>query len=135
MPSGSKVANGTIVPFSFVKLDTTADGKVLQCGAGDNPYGIAQPWTRQPPYAGLDDGNAALVGETLCIYTPPMKEVMLQLGATSGTVTAGIRLKADSAGLGVPVTTDADYFGAISDGTGAAGDIIPVILVYGQAAA
>src|ERR1700693_1900180 len=135
MPSYSKVANGTITPSTLVKLDTTADGKVIQCTGSDTPYGISQPGTRQPPYSGLDDGNAALIGETLMIYGPPMKDVLLQLGAASGAVTSGIRLKPDSSGLGIPTSADGDIFGAISDGSGNAGDLIPVIVVYGQAAA
>lgn len=126
MPCFSRVANGNITPSSFVKLDTTTEGRVLQCGAGNKIYGIAQPGTRMTPLAGLDDGNAAIAGENLMIYGPPEKDVMLTLG---GTVTRGDSLKSDGSGFGITTTSTGDWIGAIALDSGVANDIIPVQVI------
>lgn len=123
MPSYTKVANGTIRPSRFVKLDTTADGKVLEADAGDQIYGISQPGTRNTPYSDLDDGNAAKTGETLKIFGPPEKGVLLELG---GTVTRGQLLKSDADGKGVNAGTDKDQYGAVAEASGVSGELIPV---------
>jgi hypothetical protein len=73
MSAHSRQANGNIAPSRFVKLDTSADGKVLQCGASATimPYGISGPGTRNPPYSSLDDGYHAIAGENCLIYGTP----------------------------------------------------------------
>lgn len=122
MPSFTKVATGAIVPSSFVKLAST-DGKVTQCGAGDEIYGISHPGKRFAPWAPLDDGNLAIAGESLAIYGPPEKDVLLRLG---GTVTPGQRLKSDASGFGVATTADGDEYGAIAMVNGVSGQLILV---------
>lgn len=124
--SWSKVANGNIAPARFVKIDTTADGKVLQCGAGDQVYGVSQPGTRRTPYGSLDDGFAAIAGENLQIYGLGEKEIMLELG---GAVTRGDRLKADANGKGVTTTSANDEVGAVAMASGASGDLVPVEVI------
>lgn len=122
MPSFTKVANGTIRPSRFVKLDTTADGLVLECDAGDQVYGISGPGTRNTPLDGLDDGNHAIAGENCLIYGPPEKEVLLEIG--TGGCSPGDRLASDADGKGVVAT--ADEYGAIASVMGVEGEVIPV---------
>ena len=123
MPSFTKVANGNITPARFVKLDVTADGRVLQAGAGEQIYGISQAGTRNTPYSTLDDGFAAIAGENLKIFGPPDKEIMLELG---GTVVRGDRLKSDASGRGLATVIALDEVGAIAAASGVLGELIPV---------
>lgn len=128
MPSFTKTANGNIAPSRFVRLDTTADGRVVQAGAGEKIYGISQPGTRRASYSSLDDGYCAIVGESLQIYGPGSdKDVMLELG---GTVSAGDRLKSDADGKGVVTTTSGNEVGAIAQVGGTSGQLIPVQPVF-----
>jgi hypothetical protein len=122
MPSYTKTANGDIYPMRFVKLDTTAYGRVLQCGAGDQVYGISQEGQRRIDYVSAGS-QAAIAGEDLNIHGPPAKDVLLMLG---GSVTIGDRLKSDAAGMGVVTTTPQDEVGAIAQATGVSGQAIPV---------
>ena len=131
MPRFSKIANGTIRPSRFVKLDTTAEGTVLECNAGDRCFGIAQQGTRNTPYGSLDDGNAAISGEILQIYGPPELDVPLELG---GTVDEGDYIKADADGKGVKAGTDADEYGAMCLRGGVSGEIVPVQATTGERA-
>lgn len=117
------VANGNIAPSRFVKLDTTAVGKVLQSGAGEKTYGISQEGTRNPPYPSLDDGYAAIAGENLNVYTEP-QECWLQIG--SGGCTVDDWLKADADGKGVTTTTETDNAGAVALETGLENQLIRV---------
>jgi len=126
--SFTRVANGNIAPSRFVKIDTTAEGKVLQAGAGDKTYGVSEPGVRNVPYGALDDGFAAIAGENLRIFGPgPDKDIPLELG---GTVTQGDRLKSDANGKGVVTVTNLDEWGAVAMKSGVSGEIIPVQPVY-----
>lgn len=128
MASASKVANGDIKPYRFVKL-TTTDGRVLVCGAGDQIYGVSQAGTHRTPLQGLDDGFAASSGENLNIWIPPEKEVLLLLG---GTVVQGDHLKSDADGAGVVTTSAQDEIGAIASFSGVSGQIVPVQIIAPQ---
>jgi len=122
--SGTKVANGNIAPSRIVKLDTTADGRVLQAAAAtDKPYGISQPGTRNTPYGTLDDGNAAVAGENLMVYVSNAKDVLLEAG---GPVTIGDALTSDASGRGVTTVTTGQWVIAEAMRTGVLGDLIPV---------
>lgn len=124
----SRIANGTISPSVFVSLDgTTAGGKVIQCTAGLQIFGISQAGTRSAPFPALDDANAALVGEALTVYTFPDKEVYLQIG--TGGCNPGDRLKATTGGVGIATTSANDEYGAIAKQSGVSGDLVPVDLV------
>jgi hypothetical protein len=128
MASHSKVASGNILPATFVKLTTTADGKVTQAGAGERIYGISQPGTRSAPFEGLDSDNAAVAGDNVMIFGIGQR-CMLRLG---GTVTRGDYLKSDGSGYGVTASTDADDYGAIAEMSGVSGQLIEVLVQVGE---
>lgn len=128
------MANGNIKPCRFTKWDTTADGKVLQAGAGDKISGVSQKGTRLPPLADgiitFDDGYAAIAGDPIMIYRPGGQygfEILLVLG---GTVTRGDRLKSDSDGRGVMTTTNLDEVGAIALRSGVLNEAVQVELIF-----
>lgn len=126
--SFTRVANGDIAPCRFVKLDTTADGRVLAAGAGDRPFGISQKATHNIAMSGggftqTDDGLAAKAGEMLNIHGQVGETCLLELG---GTVTRGDLLKPGSAGVGVTGNTDKDKSGAEALASGVSGQLIPV---------
>jgi hypothetical protein len=126
MPA-SYFANGDIYPARFVKLDP-ADGKVVQCLAGDLPFGISQEGTRRSPY--LDaTGRAAAAGDQLAVYTLGERAI-LQVNAT---VTPQTRLKADANGMGIPVVSPStDAFGGYCQWNGAAGKLVEVLIDPGN---
>jgi hypothetical protein len=131
MASFSKVANSNIAPSRLVKIDTTADGKVLQCtGTSDVPYGVSQPGQHNTPLSvggtSLLDGWAATAGQNLWIIGPPDK-CLLELG---GTVTRGDYLASDTNGKGVTATTG-NFYGAQAMESGASGDLVEVMVVLG----
>lgn len=126
-PGQTKVATGNITPCSFVKLATTADGKVTICGAGDKIFGISGPSERQPPLTGLQDGYHAIADENCKVFTAGARDVMLTLG---GSVSPGDRLKSDGSGFGVVTTTNLDEWGAIAMAAGTTGQRIPVNVVF-----
>jgi len=115
-------ASGNIVMCRFVKLDSTADGKGLQCGAGDPITGVSQKGSRRIPYGGLDDGYCAIAGEDFEVYEEG-ELTYLELG---GTVSPGDRLKSDSVGRGVTTTTDQDEYGAVARQAGTVGKLVEV---------
>jgi hypothetical protein len=119
----SYVANGDIYPCRFVKLDP-ADGRVLQCLAGDLPIGVSQEGTRRSPYTDTAPlGRAAAAGEQLAVYTLSERAV-LQVNAA---VTPGTRLKPDAAGMGIPVVAaSTDAYGGFALLSGTAGKLVEV---------
>lgn len=117
------VANGNIRPSRFVKLDTTAVGKVLEADANDPVYGVSQEGTRNPPYSSLDDGFCAIAGENVRVYTEP-EECWLQIG--SGGCTVDDMLKSDADGKGVTTTTETENAGALALETGLEDQLIRV---------
>lgn len=118
------MANGSIAPSRAVKYDTTAgaEGKVIQCGAGERAIGISQPGVRRVP-GFTDDGYAAIAGETLRVYRPGEINVPAELG---GTVAVGDYLKSDTDGKLVTAGSDQDDYIAIAEQDGVSGEIIPV---------
>lgn len=125
----SRKANGNVAPSRFVKLDSSDDGLCLQADAGAVVFGVSQPGTRRTPYGSLDDGYAAIAGEDLLVYGPG-EWPMLELAAACSN---GERLKSDADGKGTPVTADKDEYGAVAQASGAAGELIPVLVVpYGS---
>lgn len=117
----SGIAGGDVYPMRFVKLSTTADGKVLAAGAGDVTIGISQRGTRRSEYVDTS-GKAAASGEPVQ-YFDETEECILEAG---GTIAAGDKLKSDSNGKGVATTTDKDWMGAIALQAGASGDLLKV---------
>ena len=123
----SYFANGDIFPSRFVKLDP-ADGKVVQCLAGDLPFGISQEGTRRSPYVD-PSGKAAAAGEPVLVYTLG-ERALLQVNAT---ITPQTRLKADANGMGIPVVSPSvDAYGGIALFNGAAGKLIETLVDPGN---
>lgn len=133
MQGHSFVANGNIGPCRFVKQDTTTDGRVLQCGSGDQPFGISQKATHLIALSGggfsTDDGFAATAGLELQVFGQGHMNVYLELG---GTVANGDFLKPDANGKGVTAGTDKDKYGARALAAGTSGKLIPVEVVIGD---
>ncbi len=120
----TKVASGNIVPSSFVILDTSNYGQVSQAaGTTVALWGIVFPGMRNAPWAPLQDGYAAVLGENVGIYGPGENEVLLRLG---GTVTIGAYLTSDGSGYGVATTTTGAWVGAEALQAGVSGDFITV---------
>ena len=123
----SYFANGDIFPSRFVKLDP-ADGKVVQCLAGDLPFGISQEGTRRSPYVD-PSGKAAAAGEPLAVYTLG-ERALLQV---NGPVTPELRLTADANGMGIAVASPSvDAYGGIALFNGAAGKLIETLVDPGN---
>lgn len=125
--SYSKVPGGDIAFSSFVKLDPSNTGQVLQAGSGDQVFGIAGPYSRRIALDSYDSGLIGKAGDpAILIYGPGDPGVPLQLG---GTVSNGDYLKPDASGFGVVGNTDKDPVGARALASGVAGDTIPVEVV------
>ena len=139
MPVGSPglefIANGTIQPSRFVKLDTTA-GKnfyVIQAAAaGDTTViGISQPGSYDPPGTTGAATDAARQGLPLMVYT--LGDVCL-LKAGTGGWTAGDFLVTDANGAGVTVTlsgTSALFYSAKALETTSANELGRVQIMIG----
>lgn len=124
MPSATGfgyAAGGNILPARFVMHSTAADWTVLEATSGALTCGVSPRSTHTAPLSGLDDGYAAVSGESVRIFVEG--EVCgLELG---GTVTAGERLKATTNGKGIAATAGATY-GAVALQAGVSGEIIEV---------
>src|SRR4051812_42079914 len=120
--SWSKIANGNVPPCRFVKLDTSNEGRVVVSGAGEEIWGISQPYERR--HTLLSDGYAAIAGENLNVIGPGDDEALLDIG--SGGCTVGDRLKAGTLGVGVTAGSDKDKCGAIALTTAVSGERIRV---------
>lgn len=109
--SMSFLASGNVYPSRFVKQDTSSEGYVSQAGAGEKPFGVSQPGTRQPPIEGLDDGYAAIqnVG-TLEVFVNG-DECWVEIGAA---VTNGDYLKPSTNGVAITASSADDVYGAIA---------------------
>ena len=126
MPTGSHfVAGGAIYPSRFVKIDTSADQTVLQCGANEMGFGISQTGTHDAP--GLNGSTAYAANAEL----DPIKVFLLgeraPLQAGSGGFTAGSLLSSDADGKGVE--SGSNWAMAIAEETCAEGEIGYVRLV------
>lgn len=118
----SYVANGNIGPSRFVKLDTTAPGKVLEATTNDKMCGISQAGTRRAPQTGIDDGYAAIAGENIQVFEPG-DVCWVEAG---GTIAIDDRLEATTDGKAVTTTTDNDWVGAKALQSGVSGQLIKV---------
>jgi hypothetical protein len=125
--SYGKKPNGNITASTFVKLDPSNTGFVLQCGSGDPVYGIAGPWTRRIALDSYDTPYIGIQGDpAIPIYGPGDPGVCLRLGAA---VNDGDWLIPDTNGYGITSSTDHDKVGARALSNGNADDIIPVEVV------
>ena len=132
--SYSKKPGGNIEASSFVKLDPSNTGYVLQAGSGDSVWGISQPATRRIALDSYDSSLCGIAGDpAINIYGPTSDVgVLLRLG---GTVANGDYLKPDASGFGVVASTDKNPYGARAMASGVAGDLIPVQVIIGFLAA
>jgi hypothetical protein len=111
----SMMANGTIIRCRFVKLDPTANHKVIQIAVtNDTPFGIAgdEARTAPTPDVGIDPYQVAQAGEMVDVH-PNTCECLLQ--CASGW-SAGDRLTSTNNGSGVknPKTGHPPHIGAIA---------------------
>lgn len=120
-------AGGNIAPHRFVKVSTVSDNQCLQAGAGEKIIAVSQRGTRNTPYSTLDDGFAAIAGESLRLYGPD-ETCKLELG---GTVASGDRLKSDANGKGLTAGAGEEY-GAIAGQAGTSGKLIEVMVSLGK---
>lgn len=128
--SYSRKPNGNVVASTFVKLDASNTALVLAAGSGDQPYGIAGPYTRRIALDDYDTNYIGIAGDpAILIYGPGDPGVFLRLG---GTVAHGDFLKPDASGYGVKADTDKDKYGARALAAGVSGELVPVEVVIGQ---
>lgn len=120
-------ANGNIAPSRFVKRDSS-EGLGLQCGSTEKMCGISAEWTRRAPYESLDDGYAAIDGESLKVYEAG-DVCKLQVG--SGGCAVDDVLSSDGDGKGVTNTTDNRWGGAKALQAGAENDLVLVKVLEG----
>jgi len=109
------MANGNISASRFVKIDSTADFKVIQCSAStDRAIGVSTDATKYPQVdSGFGSGANAYVaeaGDRFRVYCPG--EICLLEVVNSGTVPApaispGDLLIPDTNGRGIKWTTNA----------------------------
>lgn len=121
----SAVANGNIRPSRFVKLDTTAVGKVLEADSAEKTWGISQSGTRRAPQTGIDDGYCAIAGENLQVFEPG-DVCWLEAG---GTIAIDDFLTPDADGCGVATTSDNALVGAKALQAGATGQLLKVQVI------
>lgn len=126
------IANGTILPSRFVKLDATKDFAVIQgAAATDSLIGISQEGTKDAPGVVGAGTDAASAGETLKVFGQG-DVCLLEAGAA---IVRGARLTSDATGRGVtaaPAAGANNGIGAVAlQSAAAAGEKIRVqVLVY-----
>lgn len=123
----SAMANASIRPCRAIMLDTTKDFRVIESTAGAKCIGISQIAERRDP--SNSDGLCAIVGEAVKYWGNGAKDVPAQLG---GSVTAGDRLKATTAGKLITIAADKDEYVAIAKQSGVTDDLIDVDVAIGQ---
>lgn len=119
------IANGNILPSSFVKIDTTqAMPSVVQATANtDILIGISKEAAKDPPIPQVTGTQyAAAAGENCRVYQVG-DDCLLTVGA--GGLTAGDRVTADASGYGVTASGTA-VVGAIALMTAPAGALCRV---------
>jgi hypothetical protein len=137
MARSSYVASGNILPYSFVKLDTSTGktGYVAQAASGDTPIGIAAPSQHRAPLDGLQDGYCAVAGENIDVFDPadPENQTFIQVDAAYAQ---GTWLKpatcSSSQASGTQAASDGDVYGArMMQASFAAGDVVQCLVVVG----
>lgn len=121
------IANGTILPSRFVKRSTTDNRVEVAAAATDVIIGVSQQNTRDTPGLTGAGTDAASVGEPLTVIVPPSYDCYVTAG---GTITAGDRLTATTAGKALATTTQDNYYGAIALEDASADELVRVQLVH-----
>lgn len=115
--STNLIANGTIAPASFVKLDPSNDQYGLQAGLGDQAVVVAGPGSDALPLNGGAALNAAVATEPILGYSPNMT-APLQAGV-GGWVRGWV--KPDASGFGI-TANPGDIAGAYAYQSAAVGE-------------
>jgi hypothetical protein len=121
------MANGNILPSTFVKIDTTANNAVLQAGSNVRTIGIAQEGTKYPPSSDQSNVYAAEQYDNIEVYADGTDECLLKLGA--GGAYPGALLISDASGYGIIAATSgptAQEVGAVALQAGIASSLIRV---------
>lgn len=117
---GNFVSLGTIRPFRFVKMDTTADHSVLEADANEQIIGVVDQSTKAH-----DSVNHAETGDEVNLQTGHVVEV--EAGAA---ITNGLQVISDADGRATPAATTGTVnqliFGVAMRSASAAGEIIKV---------
>lgn len=119
----SLMANGTIRPFRFVKIDATNDNEAQECDANEEAVGVSAGDTK-----GFDSDNHAEDGDQVRLQNSTIGEsVYVECG---GTIASGARVKSDADGKAVASattgTTEQNSCGTARE-DGADGKIIRIV--------
>lgn len=122
-------ANGTIIVSRFVKIDSADSNSVLACGANERVFGVAQEASRTAPTPDVaaDPAQAAVITESVMIYTPGRTCLLM----AAGSFNAGALLKSNADGDAVVCAETAglkENSGAIALEAGAAGRLTKVLV-------
>jgi hypothetical protein len=111
IPGPAFIAGGTIAPSRGVKISTAADKTVLQGGANELAFGIAQPGQKGAPgVTGSDSDVAAAAGDQIEVIGPGRVAKLRMAGA----VTRGNKVQLDADGKGVILgSTAANRYNAL----------------------
>lgn len=127
MNSPNFVAGGDIRPSRFVKLNTSANHEVLEADANDPTIGISSEAGREAPIPAVATILAGKDGDKSMKVYGLADFCLLEAGDTIPG--AGVELKSDADGKGIPIATTGttiQQVGAISLAGGASGELIPV---------
>ncbi len=130
----SFVASAPITPSTFVWMDQNNDYQVVQATATTRSFiGISQKGTDTPgglqtALGGTETNYAAQANEELEVFTTG-DVCPLTIGA--GGCIPGSLLTADSSGNGI-IASAGNYYGAQAQGTGNAGDLVNVLVMFGK---
>jgi hypothetical protein len=101
------IAGGTILPKTFVTLQTDADLTVEQSAAGDMPIGVSGIGSRAAPIPSVTVAQHALVGEQPLVHGLGEEAFII----AGDTITAGAFLKPDANGEAVVASAGDKYGG------------------------
>lgn len=127
MPSGNApfVANGNIPPSRIVKIDATADNRVILAGVGDLGIGVSQQGTRRAPYSTLNDGFCAIAGEELRVFQTG-EIAPVEAGAA---ITRGVRVGSDATGRAILAGAAVASIGIANQSASGAGVLIEISVI------
>lgn len=128
------IAEEALQPSIFVTMDgTTGDYKLLAAETGDFPYGITADYSEVAPIPNVTTTNHASEGGVVAVITEHGdKENSTQMLRISAAVVRGDRLMPDGTGNGTAIkATPGNWYGAVAEESGAAGEAIRVMPRYG----
>jgi hypothetical protein len=101
--------DGTAVDGNLVKLDTTVNNKIVQCGANEDALGVAV----YDPTLGFAKGVAPTAGlpARVCIHGP----VSARYTGSTGNIMGGFTLLAAAAGVCSPAADNNNSIGTLLD--------------------